>query len=96
MDPEAQNMWIRWIRIRNTEKKSAFSLWLNMRGMCVMLQNSTASRVMYGFLLLVTVVISCIMLAPGVQVNQLFYSIFSFFVNYGSTVLDPEEFVKKF
>jgi hypothetical protein len=37
-----------------------------------MLQNSTASRVMYGFLLLVTVVISCIMLAPGVQVSQLF------------------------
>jgi hypothetical protein len=49
-----------------------------------MLQNSTASRVMYGFLLLVTVVISCIMLAPGVQVSQLFYSIFSYF--YETTV----------
>jgi hypothetical protein len=59
-------------------KMSAFCLRLNMRGVCVMLQNSTASRVMYGFLLLVTVVISCIMLAPGVQVTQLIYSIFFF------------------
>jgi hypothetical protein len=34
-----------------------------------MFQNSTGTRVMYGMLLLVAVVISCIMLAPGVQVN---------------------------
>ena len=30
-------------------------------------KNSTASRIMYGLLLLVTVLISCLMLAPGVQ-----------------------------
>lgn len=35
--------------------------------LCPSCRNSTASRIMYGFLLLVTVVISCIMLAPGVQ-----------------------------
>jgi len=35
--------------------------------LCPSCKNSTASRIMYGFLLLVTVVISCIMLAPGVQ-----------------------------
>ncbi len=61
-----------WIRIRQT----------GMRGVSLMLQNSTASRVMYGFLLLVTVVISCIMLAPGVQVSQLFI-VFFILWNYG-------------
>jgi len=35
--------------------------------LCPNCKNSTASRVMYGLLLLVTVVISCLMLAPGVQ-----------------------------
>ncbi len=47
-----------------------------------MLQNSTASRVMYGFLLLVTVVISCIMLAPGVQVSLTFLLYFFILRNY--------------
>jgi hypothetical protein len=53
---------------------------IGMTEVCVMLQNSTASRVMYGFLLLVTVVISCIMLAPGVQVSQLFLIFIVFFL----------------
>jgi len=35
--------------------------------LCPSCKNSTASRIMYGLLLLVTVIISCIMLAPGVQ-----------------------------
>merc|ERR1712038_222424 len=35
--------------------------------LCPSCKNSTASRIMYGLLLLVTVLISCLMLAPGVQ-----------------------------
>ena len=35
--------------------------------LCPSCKNSTASRIMYGLLLLVTVIISVIMLAPGVQ-----------------------------
>ena len=35
--------------------------------LCPSCKNSTGSRIMYGLLLLVTLVISCIMLAPGVQ-----------------------------
>jgi hypothetical protein len=35
--------------------------------MCPNCKNSTASRVMYGLLLLLTLVVSCIMLAPGIQ-----------------------------
>jgi len=35
--------------------------------LCPSCKNSTASRIMYGLLLLVTVILSCLMLAPGVQ-----------------------------
>ena len=35
--------------------------------LCPNCNNSTASRLMYGLLLLLTVVISCLMLAPGVE-----------------------------
>jgi len=35
--------------------------------LCPSCKNSTGSRIMYGLLLLVTLVISCVMLAPGVQ-----------------------------
>jgi len=35
--------------------------------MCPNCKNSTASRIMYGLLLLATLVVSCFMLAPGIQ-----------------------------
>ena len=35
--------------------------------LCPSCKNSTGARIMYGLLLLVTLVISCIMLAPGLQ-----------------------------
>jgi len=35
--------------------------------LCPNCKNSTASRIMYGLLLLVTVIVSCLMLAPGIQ-----------------------------
>jgi len=35
--------------------------------LCPSCKNSTGSRIMYGLLLLVTVVLACLMLAPGVQ-----------------------------
>jgi len=35
--------------------------------LCPSCKNSTGSRIMYGLLLLLTVVLSCLMLAPGVQ-----------------------------
>ena len=35
--------------------------------LCPSCKNSTGSRIMYGLLLLLTVVLACLMLAPGVQ-----------------------------